>query len=52
MNLLAVIVPEVHGALELIFLGLLLLLLAAVGVFALYVIVQQFRNPGRAPRRL
>lgn len=52
MNLLAVIVPEVHGPLELIFLGLLLLLLVAVGVFAFYVVAQQFRNPGRPARRL
>lgn len=51
MSLLSVIVPEVHGFLELFFLGLLVLLLAGVGVFALYVIGQQFRNPGRSARR-
>lgn len=51
MSLLSVIVPEVHGFLELFFLGLLALLLLGVGVFALYVIGQQFRNPGRTARR-
>ena len=51
MSNLAVIVPEVHGILELVFLGLLLLLLVAVAVFAVYVAAQQFRNPGRPLRR-
>ncbi|MGE5225654.1 MAG: hypothetical protein ACM3OO_02135 [Planctomycetaceae bacterium] len=51
MSILAVIVPEVHGILELVFLGLLLLLLVSVVVFAVYVAAQQFRNPGRPVRR-
>jgi hypothetical protein len=39
--------PEIHGVLEAVFIGLLVLLAGAVGLFALYVIGQQFRNPGR-----
>ncbi|HEY6566601.1 MAG TPA: hypothetical protein VI341_03700 [Actinomycetota bacterium] len=41
--------PEMPGFLEKFFVGLLALLVAAVGVFALYLIVNQFRNPGRRP---
>lgn len=52
MTLLAVIWPEAQGLLEWIFLGLLVLLSAIVGVFAVYVGAQQFRNPGRPERRL
>jgi hypothetical protein len=44
---LADLLPEVQGFLPLVFLGLLTLLAGAVGLFAIYVIVQQFRNPGR-----
>jgi hypothetical protein len=44
---LADLMPEVQGFLPLVFLGLLALLAGAVGLFAVYVIVQQFRNPGR-----
>jgi hypothetical protein len=51
MPLLAVIWPETQGLLEWIFLGILLLLTALVGVFAIYVAAQQFRNPGRPQRR-
>jgi hypothetical protein len=51
MPLLAVIVPEAQGLLEWAFLGLLVLLTAIVGVFAIYVGAQQFRNPGRPVRR-
>ncbi|MGZ4133332.1 MAG: hypothetical protein ACXVWF_09805 [Actinomycetota bacterium] len=51
MPILAVIVPEVHGILELVFLGLLLLLLVLVVVFGVYVFAQQVRNPGRPLRR-
>jgi hypothetical protein len=51
MALLAVIWPETQGLLEWIFLGLLVLLTALVGVFAVYVGAQQFRNPGRPQRR-
>jgi hypothetical protein len=45
--LLASFFPVIEGWLEAIFIGLLVLLAGAVGVFALFVIVQQFRNPGR-----
>jgi threonine/homoserine/homoserine lactone efflux protein len=48
---LGVLIPEHLGWLEVIFLGLLLTLVALVGVFALFVLVQQFRNPGRPVRR-
>lgn len=50
MDLLAVWLPEAPGLLEKAFLGLLAILVVAVGIFSLYVLVQQFRNPGRAPR--
>jgi hypothetical protein len=39
--------PEIKGWLEAVFIGLLVLLAGAVGMFALFVIAQQFRNPGR-----
>jgi hypothetical protein len=52
MGVLGVIVPEVHGFLELFFLGLLGLLVVLVGIFAVFVMAQQFRNPGRPARRL
>jgi hypothetical protein len=52
MSLLAVIWPEAQGLMEWIFLGLLVFLTGLVGVFAVYVAAQQFRNPGRPPRRL
>ncbi|MDH5223845.1 MAG: hypothetical protein OEW46_03630 [Actinomycetota bacterium] len=39
--------PRIDGWLEAIFIGLLVLLAGAVGLFALFVLVQQFRNPGR-----
>ncbi|HTG47639.1 MAG TPA: hypothetical protein VK646_08285 [Actinomycetota bacterium] len=47
MGALAEIVPQIHGFLEVFFLGLLALLVVLVGIFAVFVIVQQFRNPGR-----
>lgn len=49
-TLLADLFPVIHGWLEAIFIGLLVLLAGAVGVFALFVIAQQFRNPGRKER--
>lgn len=52
MPLLAVIWPEAEGLLEWTFLGLLVMLTALVGLFAVYVGAQQFRNPGRSQRRL
>ncbi len=48
--LLANLFPEIKGPLEAIFIGLLVLLAGAVGVFALFVFAQQFRNPGRRER--
>jgi hypothetical protein len=51
VDMVGVLVPQHLGWLEAIFLGLLLTLVALVGAFALYVIVQQFRNPGRPLRR-
>ncbi|HEY7762087.1 MAG TPA: hypothetical protein VIC52_03660 [Actinomycetota bacterium] len=44
---LASFFPDIEGWLEAIFIGLLVLLAGAVGVFAVFVMVQQFRNPGR-----
>jgi hypothetical protein len=49
--LLGGLFPEIKGWLEAIFVGLLVLLAGAVGLFALFVIAQQFRNPGRRERR-
>jgi hypothetical protein len=48
--LIAGFFPEIKGWLEAVFIGLLVLLAGAVGVFALFVIAQQFRNPGRRDR--
>lgn len=48
--LLANLFPEIKGVLEAVFIGLLVLLAGAVGVFALFVFAQQFRNPGRRER--
>jgi hypothetical protein len=45
------ILPQIHGLLPLIFVGILALLTIVVGMFALFVISQQFRNPGRPARR-
>lgn len=39
------------GALELTFIGLVAAMTAAVGAFSAYVILQQFRNPGRGRGR-
>jgi hypothetical protein len=47
VSFLATLLPEVDGVLPLIFLVALVTLAGVVGVFALYVVVQQFRNPGR-----
>jgi hypothetical protein len=47
VDALAALFPEVDGILPLIFVVALVSLAGAVGAFALYVIVQQFRNPGR-----
>ena len=48
--LIASFFPEIKGWLEAIFIGLLVLMAGAVGLFALFVIAQQFRNPGRRDR--
>jgi hypothetical protein len=48
---LARLVPPHIGILEGVFLGGLLLLALLVGLFAIYVVTQQFRNPGRPARR-
>jgi hypothetical protein len=48
---LARLLPPHIGILEGIFLGALLLLAVLVGLFAIYVVSQQFRNPGRPARR-
>jgi len=40
----------ISGFLEWFFLGLLMLLVVIVGFFGLFVGIQFFRNPGRAPR--
>ena len=49
--MLARLLPQHFGLLESIFLAGLALLTALVGLFALYVLGQQFRNPGRPERR-
>ncbi|MEP6757591.1 MAG: hypothetical protein ABJB55_00180 [Actinomycetota bacterium] len=49
--MLARLLPEHIGILEGIFLLGLLALTAIVGIFSLYVVTQQFRNPGRSERR-
>jgi hypothetical protein len=51
VDLIAALLPEIHGLLPLIFVGILVLLTILVGAFALFVIAQQFRNPGRPIRR-
>ncbi len=49
--MLARLIPDHIGLLEGIFLFGLMVLAALVGLFALYVVGQQFRNPGRSDRR-
>jgi hypothetical protein len=41
--------PHMPGFLEKVFVGLLALLVVVVGLFALFLIANQFRNPGRRP---
>jgi hypothetical protein len=48
--MLARLGPEHWGWLEGIFLVGLAGMTALVGIFALYVVIQQFRNPGRSKR--
>jgi hypothetical protein len=40
----------INGFLEWFFLGLLMLLVVVVSFFGLFMAIQFFRNPGRAPR--
>ncbi|HSL11689.1 MAG TPA: hypothetical protein VLA82_10295 [Actinomycetota bacterium] len=51
MDVLAALLPRIDGFLPLVFFVLLVSLTGIVGLFALYVIAQQFRNPGRRNRR-
>ena len=51
MAMMAGWVPELSGFLQFFFVGLLLLLVAVVGLFFLYVAGQLFRNPGRHDTR-
>jgi hypothetical protein len=44
---IAELLPEIDGLMPAIFFVTLLLLAGAVGAFALFLVVQQFRNPGR-----
>jgi hypothetical protein len=44
-------VLAIQGFLEYFFLGLLILLLGAVGLFAVFLALQLIRNPGRPHRR-
>jgi hypothetical protein len=48
---LARLLPVHFGWLEGIFLFGLAVMTALVGLFAIYVVTQQFRNPGRSARR-
>ncbi len=48
--MLGVWLPERLDLLELIYLGMMVFLVVAVGAFALYLLLQQFRNPGRSSR--
>jgi len=50
MDVLAALLPEIDGFLPLVFFVLLVSLTGVVGLFALFVIAQQFRNPGRRDR--
>jgi hypothetical protein len=43
-------VLAIHGFLEFFFAGLLVTLLGAVGLFAIFLAVQLIRNPGRGSR--
>jgi hypothetical protein len=49
MAMLAALLPQFDGILPVIFFIALTGATGAVGLFALFVIVQQFRNPGRRP---
>jgi len=44
-------VLAIQGFLEWFFVGLLVALVGVVGLFALYLVAQLVRNPGRKPKR-
>jgi hypothetical protein len=50
VDVLAAFLPEIDGFLPLVFFVLIVSLTGLVGLFALFVIAQQFRNPGRRDR--
>lgn len=45
------LLPHLSGFLQYFFVGLLLFLVAAVGVFFGFLVLQLIRNPGRGPSR-
>jgi hypothetical protein len=47
LDVVAALLPEIDGLLPAVFFVALVSLTGIVGVFAIFVIVQQFRNPGR-----
>ncbi len=53
MQMIAGLFPDVSGwgFLEFFFVGLLVFLVVVVSVFALFMVVQQFRNPARRDPR-
>jgi hypothetical protein len=51
MEVLAALLPEIDGFLPLVFVLLIVSLTGIVGLFALFLLVQQFRNPGRGRGR-
>jgi hypothetical protein len=48
--MVAVWFPERLDLLEVVYLGMMVALAVGTGAFALYVLFQQLRNPGRSPR--
>ena len=47
MALIAGLLPHLSGFLQYFFVGLLVVLVGAVGLFFVFLVVQLFRNPGR-----
>jgi hypothetical protein len=45
--MLAKLFPQIDGVAPAVFLAILVVMSVAVGLFAAFVFVQQFRNPGR-----
>jgi hypothetical protein len=52
MVIVGALLPEINGLMPLIFVIVLVLLAGAVGLFALFLLLQQFRNPARRTRRV